>query len=38
VGTDRQALVSQAAAQENCAPEDLLVMVVPRVNLAEIPH
>ena len=38
VGTDRQVLVSQATAQENCAPEDLLVMVVPRVSLAEIPR
>ena len=31
-------LVSQAAAQEGCAVEDLVVMVVPRVNLDEIPH
>jgi hypothetical protein len=38
VGTDRQILVSQAAAQENCAPEELVVLVVPRVSLAEIPH
>ena len=38
VGTDRQALVFQAAAQEQCAPEDLVVLVVPRVSLAEIPH
>jgi hypothetical protein len=38
VGTDRQALVTQAAARENCEPEDLVVLVVPRVSLAEIPH
>jgi hypothetical protein len=37
-GTDRQALVSQAVAQENCEPEDLVVLVVPRVGLAEVPH
>jgi hypothetical protein len=38
VGTDRQVLVTQAAARENCEPEDLVVLVVLRVSLAEIPH
>ncbi len=38
VGSDRQALVTEAAALENCDAEDLVVLVVPRVSLAEIPH
>jgi hypothetical protein len=38
VGTNRQNLVTEAAARENCAPEDLVVLVVPRVSLDEIPH
>jgi hypothetical protein len=38
VGTDRQVLVTEVAARENCEPEDLVVLVVPRVSLAEIPH
>lgn len=38
VGTDRQALVKQAAAQENCPEIDLVVMVVPVLDLNEIPH
>jgi hypothetical protein len=38
VGTDREVLVSEAAARENCEPEELVVMIVPRPSLAEIPH
>jgi hypothetical protein len=38
VGTNRQELVAQAAVQERCEPEELVVMVVPPANLTEIPH
>jgi hypothetical protein len=38
VGTDRQVLVTEAASREKCGPEDLVVIVVPRAGLAEIPH
>jgi hypothetical protein len=38
VGTDRQVLVTEGAAREKCEPEDLVVIVVPRASLAEIPH
>jgi hypothetical protein len=38
VGTNRQELVREASAQEGCEPEDLVVMVVPRVTLDEIPR
>ena len=38
VGADREALVRQAAAQEQCPPEDLVVVAVPSGGLWEIPH
>jgi hypothetical protein len=38
VGTDRAALVRQAATAEGCAEGELLVIVVPRGDLSEIPH
>ena len=38
VGTERDALVAQAAEKENCPWEDLVVVVVPGPDLTEIPR
>lgn len=38
VGTDRNALVAQAAALERCPKDELAVVVVPRADLWDIPH
>lgn len=38
IGSDRDALLAQAAAQEQCPPEELVVVAVPRAGLWEIPH
>jgi hypothetical protein len=38
VGTDRQALVSRAAAAEGCAGEDLVVVVVAPEGIWDVPH
>ncbi len=38
VGTDRRELVARAAAREGCPPEDLVVVIVPRPGLWEIPR
>jgi hypothetical protein len=38
VGTDEQALLRQAAAQEGCPEQDLVVVPVPSSDLHEIPH
>ncbi len=38
VGTDRQVLVTEAAAREKCDPDDLVVLVLPRTGMAEIAH
>jgi len=37
VGTDRHALVTQAAERAHCAWQDLVVVVVPAPDLAELP-
>jgi hypothetical protein len=37
VGTDQETLLAQAAAQEQCAEQDLVVVVVPRGGWQEIP-
>jgi hypothetical protein len=38
VGTDRQALVEEAAKQAGVPWQHLLVVIVPRPGLSEIPH
>jgi hypothetical protein len=38
VGTDQNALLAKAAAQEHCPEEDLVIVLVPRADLQEIPH
>lgn len=38
VGTDQPSLVRQAAAQESCPEEDLVVIAVSRPDLQETPH
>ena len=38
VGTDRMALVQQAAKQEQCHWGDIAVVVVPSGDITEIPH
>ena len=38
VGTDRMALVQQAAEQEHCHWGDIAVVVVPSREVWEIPH
>jgi hypothetical protein len=38
VGTDRDALVARAAAQERCPKDELAVVVVLRADLWDIPH
>ena len=38
VGAERDALVAHAATKEHCAPEDLVVVVVPGLALAETPR
>jgi hypothetical protein len=38
VGTERDALVAQAAEKTQCPPQDLVVIVVPAADLAELPN
>jgi hypothetical protein len=38
VGTDRNAVVESAAAQEGCPKEEVVVVVVPGDELEEVPH
>ena len=38
VGTDRMALVQEAARQEQCHWTDIAVVVVPSLDVWEIPH
>jgi hypothetical protein len=38
VGTDQNSLLAEAALQEQCPEDDLIVVAVPRGDLQEIPH
>lgn len=38
VGTNRDALVAEAAEKAQCPPENLVVMVVPGADLCETPR
>ena len=38
VGTDRQALVEEAARQVGVPWQHLVVLIVPRPDLSEVPH
>jgi hypothetical protein len=38
VGNDEEAILRQAAAQEGCPEQDLVVVPVPTSDLNEIPH
>jgi hypothetical protein len=38
VGTDQDALLHQAATEENCPEDELVVVAVPSPDIQEIPH
>jgi hypothetical protein len=37
-GIDREALIAQASAKAQCPPQDVVIIVVPDSDLAELPR